>query len=274
MFMDGRAAPNEASTPTIQRFLRATAYVVGGALSSAIIFHGCSFANAFIQTDCGLLAAVAAACLVPVLCGYAVIATYRLKRARTGTPLSLCTRRLLKVPIVVALLAYFAFYAWEQFTYRMITPPAERLWYSTNYLLSRTERDMREFYSEHGRLPNDLEELATASAGERYPAVVRYLDFCSQVDGGVLRPVHYVQVDRDTALLYSVGPDGDDDKGEKQFTEDLLHYHPHSRPWATMPYGKCLFEVSGVSQKIDGDIIRTISFGHKPPMPERTRGTP
>ena len=260
-------APEQRLPLMKRRWFRTLAYLLAVAVHAVLVVNGWSFLIEARYVEFRLLYFLGVACLVPVLCGWAAIAVYLVaKRIRTHAPLSMRTRRLLDVPIVIALVALGCYRGYRVALYRITDGVAQRRFSSTrDSMLPLVEEHLRSFYDVFGRVPSDLPELEAERFGTDDTV---YMDPCSDLCGESRAPLHYVQLDDTTVLIYSVGPDCDDDKGEKEFTEDLFRYHWSNRPWQCMPFGMLLYKASGLSHKFDGDITRTVSFDRKPTEPQ------
>ena len=127
----------------------------------------------------------------------------------------------------------------------------------TRGTLALLEQDLRRFRRLHGRRPAELGELKELRDME-------YVDPFSALpwsQGACFKAVRYIEQPDGRVLLYSLGPDYDDDKGEKEYTDDLFRYSPHSAPWRYVPFvGPWLLKVTGEERKFDGDIIREVWF--------------
>jgi hypothetical protein len=248
---------------TKRRWFRTLAYLFAVAVHAVLVVNGWSFLIEARYVEFRLLYFLGIACLVPVLCGWAAISVHLIvKQARTRVPLPKRTRRLILIAILVALAALGCYRGYRGILYAVTDGVAQkRFSLARDTVLPLVERNVRSFYRIFGRVPSDLPELEAESFGtnEGVPSVY-YMDPCSDLSGRSRTPLHYVQLDDTTVLIYSVGPDCDDDKGEKEFTEDLFRYHWSYRPWRCMPFGMLLYKASGLSQKFDGDITRTVSF--------------
>ncbi len=243
-------------------WLGTLAYLLAVSLQAVLVVCGYSYLIEARHVEFKLLYFLGAACLVPVFCGWvAVIVHLVMKRIRTGARLSMVTLRLVDIAVLTALIATVCYRGYRAVLYRITDGVAQhRVSATREILLPFVEGDIRSFYKLFGRIPSDLRELEAELRGTSdLVASAYYIDPCSDLCGGSAVPLHYVRVDDNTVLIYSVGPDCDDDKGKKEFTEDLFRYHWSYRPWHCMPFGMVLYKVSGLSDKFDGDITTVIS---------------
>jgi hypothetical protein len=243
-----------------RKLFRAVAYVVAVAVHTVLVVIGLPLLGGYMDFGYGMMGLLAAAFLAPVVLAWIVVVAWLVKRARAGLGFPSHIRRLVKGPVVIALVACFLHGTCIRVLYDKIGhPPAERNARNAEWLLELTEHDLQHFYYTCGHLPEDLEELAKQRWDEEDPAS-RYRDPFTGWGSVRRQPLHYVRLDSTNALLYSVGPDLDDDKGEKEFTQEQVRYHKGAVEWKGRPFGNWLYEIYGVSAKLDGDITRRVSL--------------
>jgi hypothetical protein len=215
----------------------------------------------FLNFFYGLMGLLGAAFLAPVVLGWIVVAARVAKLPGRGPCLPSHIRRSIERAVVITLVACLVHRGCIKVVFdRLSHPPAERHARRAEHQLQRVEQDLQRFHYKYGHLPKDLEGLADEWWEGLEPVDVYWDPFTGSLKASI-KPLYYVQRDSTNALVYSVGPDLDDDKGEKEFTEDQLRYHKGALEWRGMPFGDWLYERYDVSAKLDGDIIRQISFG-------------
>jgi hypothetical protein len=255
--------PQESGARGIDRHaaLPAAAYVVAVAVHTVLVVMGLALLSGYRIFGYGLMGLLAAAFLAPVLFGWVVVVGHVVKRVRAGRGFPPHIRKLIRAPILIALVAFIFHITWAGVPYRLRHPWAEKRAFQAEYWLERVvEQDLRRFHYKYGHFPEDLEDLADEWWEGWDPADVYGDPFTGPREAST-EPLHYVRLAPTNALFYSIGPDLDDDKGEKEFTEDQLRYHKDCDEWRGMPFGDWLYERYDVSAKLDGDITRRLSFG-------------
>jgi len=255
--MRGRCSRLYAILITSEPFL-AIAYVVAVAGHIVLVVIGLSLLVGYKHFGYGRMGLLAAGFLAPVLCGWFVVGVRVVRRVRAGSGFASHIRTLVVAPVLMALVAWFLYGVCRTFPHPLRRSWAEYAVGRAETSLDGVEMGLRWFYHKYGRLPKDLEELAKAYFGEA--AVGVYRDPIVWDAGGSSTLIHYVQLDSTNILLYSVGPDLDDDRGEKEFTKDQLRYHKDSVEWRLVPFRNWLHKACGASAKLDGDITRRVTF--------------
>jgi hypothetical protein len=234
--------------------------VVAVTVHTVLVVIGLTLLGGYRIFGYGLMGILAAAFLAPVVYGWVVVAVHVVRRVRAGLGFPPHIRKLIRAPILIGLATLFFYMGFAGYPYRVRDPWAEKRAFQAEHLLERVvEQDLRRFHYKYGRFPEDLEELADEWWEGGDPARVYWDPFTGQGEEST-EPLHYVLLAPTEALFYSIGPDLDDDKGEKEFTKEQLLYHKDCTKWRGMPFRDWLYDRYDVSAKLDGDITRQLSF--------------
>jgi len=111
------------------------------------------------------------------------------------------------------------------------------------------------YFREKGELPANIEQLAAFDN-----KVLNYPDPFS--DGK--QPLGFVRLEGKKYLLYSIGPDGIDDKGELRTAPDF-NYNGYRFPWQVMVLGQSMRNALFPKNCFRGDIVEEREVTPLPP---------
>jgi len=151
------------------------------------------------------------------------------------------TFRLLKIQVyIVAFWTFIVFFLIHNAT------SAEKLkWRITKMEMDIVNQLLIDFYSKNGDLPLDLALVCN--------------DRCRPDPYGDGMDLCYRYLGAGKCVLYSVGPDGQDDKGEIELANDAVQYSSKVLPWPLMPFGEAIYSLSGYDSRLKGDIVMHVT---------------
>ena len=119
-------------------------------------------------------------------------------------------------------------------------------WYFANAKLDRVATIIEQKHRIDGHFPDSIESLCNSK--------------CREDPYNPRHEFSYKILDHNMAIIYSIGPDGENNNGEPALDKKSIKYSTSSLPWMFMPFRNYIMRLSGFDKKLKGDIVRVVQI--------------